>query len=141
MYLHFNQLTKLHLTKMTPSTFKFNIYSSNHHGMDGKTNKCNVTVSLLCSFLLCLLSFSVTAAKPAALHSVRWLPGSRRGVLLLVWWRDGLTGATANLVWLQRSRQAEDGVFGPGDAEGGRLRSDPSSNAEVLESLKDKKRS
>lgn len=118
MSLH-KSASKLHFTKLIVSTFEFNIWSSDHHGMNGKTNECNITVPLLCSFLL-LLSFSVASTKPAPLHGLRWLPGSRRGVLLVVWGRYDLTRATINLIWPQRSGQAEDGVLGPGGAEGGR---------------------
>lgn len=74
-----------------------------------------VRVPLLCSFLL-LFSFSVASTKPATLHSLRWLPGSRRGVLQAVWGRYDLACATVNLLRPQRSRQAEDGILGPGDA-------------------------
>lgn len=81
-----------------------------------------VRVPLLCSFLL--FSFSVASTKPATLHSLRWLPGSRRGVLLAVWGRYDLTRATVNLLRPQRSRQAEDGILGPCDAWGGKLSSD-----------------
>lgn len=89
-------------------------------------NECNssqsqftsVRVPLLCSFLL-LPPFPVASTKPAALHGLRGLPASCRGVLLLTRGRYDLPRAAVNLLWLQRGGQAEDGILGSGDAQGG----------------------
>lgn len=119
---------QLHYTKMIRSTFEVNILTSNHREMNGKTKECNAAVPLLCSLLL-LLSFSVASTKPAPLHGLCWLPGSHWRVLLVARGRYDFTRATISLIWPQGGGQAEDGVLGPGDAAGRKLRSGPACKA------------